>query len=98
MMQQLTERLEFFRDKYKKSLEYDGSYLAGMGDEIIDFRSEDADVWNGVIAVEIVVGYLGYRSTMDNFQSGLERTKEEIEKMLMRLEMSIMIGSCRRIR
>jgi chaperonin cofactor prefoldin len=84
IMKQLTEDLEFFRNKYKSSLNYDngaGCYLADIGDKTIDLRSYDTDLGNGVIAAETAADFLGYRSAMNNFQMGFKKTKEEIEKI-----------------
>lgn len=83
IMKHLTKDLEFFRNKYKKSLDYDngtGCYLADIRDEIIDLRS-CTDLGNGVIAAETAADYLGYRSAMHNFHMGFEKTKKEIEKI-----------------
>jgi hypothetical protein len=65
-------------------LSYDngtGCYLADHGDEIIDLRSFDMDVRNGVISAATAADYLGYRSAMDNFLLGMETTKREIERV-----------------
>lgn len=83
-MKQLTKDLEFFRNKYKDSLNYDNGarcYLADVGDETIDLRSYQMDLGNGVITVETAAEFLGYRSAIDNFQMGFKKTKEEIEKI-----------------
>lgn len=83
IMEHLTKDLEFFRNKLKESLNYDngtGCYLADMGDETIDLRSY-TDLGNGIIGAETAVDYMGYRSTMNNFQLGFEKTKDEIEKI-----------------
>lgn len=83
IMEHLTRDLEFFRTKYKNSLDYDngtGCYLADVGDQTVDYRS-DMDVGNGVITAETATDYLGYKSAMCNFQMGFEKTKKEIEKI-----------------
>lgn len=84
IMKQLTNDLEFFRNKYKSSLNHDngaGCYLADIGDETIDLRSYQTDLGNGVISAETAAHFLGYRSAMNNFQMGFKKTKEEIEKI-----------------
>lgn len=83
IMEHLTKDLQFFRNKLKDSLDYDngtGCYLADVGDETIDLRSY-TDLGNGIIGAETAVDYMGYRSTMKNFQMGFEKTKDEIEKI-----------------
>jgi hypothetical protein len=83
-MKQLTRDLEFFRNKYKNALGYDngtGCYLADHGDETIDIRSSNMDVWNGVISAETAADYLEYRSATDNFLLGMETTKREIGRI-----------------
>ncbi|KAL8922657.1 MAG: hypothetical protein Q9172_003472 [Xanthocarpia lactea] len=83
IMEHLTRDLEFFRNKFKESLDYDngtGCYLADVGDETIDLRSH-MDLGNGIIGAETAVDYVGYRSSMNNFQMGFEKTKDEIEKI-----------------
>jgi hypothetical protein len=42
---------------------------------------EYEEVGNGMIIEETVVSYLGYKSAMDNFQMGFEKTKDQIEKV-----------------
>ena len=84
IMEHLTKDLNFFRKKFKGSLEYDngtGCYLADVGDETIDLRSYREDLGNGIIGAETAVDYVGYRSTMKNFQMGFEKTKDEIEQI-----------------
>ncbi len=83
IMEHLTRDLEFFRNKFKENLDYDngtGCYLADVGDGTIDLRS-DMDLGNGIIGAETAVDYVGYRSSMNNFQMGFEKTKDEIEKI-----------------
>jgi hypothetical protein len=53
-----------------------GCYLADVGDETIDLRSYNPDLGDGVIAAETAADYLGYRSAMNNFQMGFEKTKK----------------------
>ena len=82
-MKKLNKDLEFFRNKYNSSLNYDngtGCYLADVGDETIDMRSY-MDLGNGIISAETAANFMGYRTAMDNFQMGFEKTKEEIEKI-----------------
>ena len=84
IMGHLLRDLEFFRKQFKTSLEYD----SGAG----DYREETADgtefdircgtdAGDGTIKEETAVDYIGYRIAMDNFQSGFDKTKDQIEKI-----------------
>lgn len=55
-------------------------YLTDVGDETIDLTLY-IDLGNRIIGAETAVNYMGYRSTIKNFQMGFEKTKDEIEKI-----------------
>jgi hypothetical protein len=81
---QLLRDLEFFRKKFKTSLEYDsggGDYREEIGDgPEYDVRSY-TDAGDRTIKEETTVDYIGYRIAMDNFQIGFDKTKDQIEKI-----------------
>lgn len=83
LMDHLTKDLVFFRDQFKKSLEYDngdGCYLDDIGDETINLKFH-MDLGNGTVGTETAIDYMGYISAMNNFQMGFEKTKDNIEKI-----------------
>jgi hypothetical protein len=77
----------YFRKMVQMRLEYDNgtpSYLTDVVNEAPDYDSymyEYEEVGNGMIIEETVVSYLGYKSAMDNFQMGFEKSKDQIEKV-----------------
>jgi len=84
IMAHLLNDLEFFRKKFKMSLEYDsgaGDYNEEWGDgALYDVRSH-TDAGNGMIKDETMVNFAGYKLAMDNFQMGFDKTKDQIEKI-----------------
>jgi len=84
IMAHLLNDLEFFRKKFKRSLEYDsgaGDYEEEWGDgQLYDVRSH-TDAGNGMIKEETMVNFVGYKLAMDNFQMGFDKTKDQIEKI-----------------
>ena len=84
IMAHVLRDLEFFRKKFKTSLEYDsaaGNYDEEWGDgTLYDCRS-DTDAGNGIIKEETMVNYIGYRIAMDNFQMGFDKTKDQIKEI-----------------
>ena len=84
IMAHLLNDLEFFRKKFKRSLEYDsgaGDYDEEWGDgTLYDVRYE-TDAGNGMIKEETMVNFVGYKLAMDNFQMGFNKTKDQIEKI-----------------
>jgi len=85
VMQHLQRDLEFFfRTKFKMSLEYDSGledYCEEVAEGITwDMRSGKDD-GGGIVKKKAVVDCIGYRMAMDNFPTGFNKTKDQIEKI-----------------
>ena len=84
IMEHLSRDLTFTRSQFETSLEYDngnGNYLADVGDETIDYKAGGMDVGNGIISADTARDYMGYKVAMDNYEAGLKKTKDQLEKI-----------------